>query len=94
MAEASFQMLCLDSRGDQMTGVLRVHPDGGDWSDRSPYTWSCTLRLKPPVAEIMGVIRAPTREERRALTEFLISKNITEAHYEIGGRQIVRRRKL
>lgn len=85
---ASFQPL--GESGNASVGVLRVHPDQGSWQERSPYTWACTVKIGGDRAELMGVLKAPNREEQRAIRTYLISAGVSVADYEIKGVQISR----
>lgn len=85
-AVASFESVIKTSQAD--VGVLRVHPDGGNWNNRSSYTWVCTLLIKGTCAELMGTLTGPSREELRAILRLFKEMGIRSAQYEIKGRLI------
>ena len=85
---ASFQILC-ESAGNK-TGILRVHPAGGDWEHRDKYTWCCTMVDKHPIAELWGVDEKLRLSQMRAIRNFLIENGFTAARYERHGEWVTR----
>lgn len=59
--------------------ALRVHASGGLGD---PYTWSCVIKPDDDVAVIHLAGRAPTHEERRAITKALKEYGFRAARWE------------
>lgn len=89
--DASIEVLCNTDEG--LVGILRVHPEGGDWESRSPYEWVCTVVVRGDEAELLGVLKAPRLGEIRAITQCLKEIGVRSAEYEIKNRRIRRESK-
>jgi hypothetical protein len=67
---------------EHTTSIVRCGPDHRTPYD--PYSWCCTIRwLDPITVEVLAALRAPTHEERRAMTKALM---------QLGARKWVRER--
>lgn len=67
-----------------LVGVIRCHPQGGDWRTMAEYDWGATIaRIDEDTVELMGVDKPLTTTQQLA---------IARAVHEQGYRWIVRRR--
>lgn len=69
---------------NKAAGLVRVFPAGLAHGD--PYNWCATIRvIRPGVAELLGVLHAPTLDQVRAVRAALnaegIFLSIFERHY-------------
>lgn len=75
---------------EPLAGILRI---GGEYGQ--PFTWSATLRyITPAEVEVMGALRAPTLEERRAIRDVLRESGVERAFYLRRNGEIERRVEL
>lgn len=89
---ASFEVLAYHytpDHGDHTVGIVRVHPPGGSYKNKSPYSWaataecfSTTTERKNNIAYIYGATKAPTPSEWRALYRLFKSVGVNIVSYE------------
>ena len=71
--KASFQPL---------VGIIRIHPEGGDYITKDPYDWFTTASIVDDTAYINGAYRSPKPSEWKALKKLFKSLNITKVIYQ------------
>lgn len=81
---ASFQPLCKCG-----VGILRIHPDGGDWEERSRYIWCTTMVAKGNTMELWGVDELPPLSHLRAIKRYGVANCFTFVAYERHGEWVV-----
>lgn len=83
-SQASFQILSYyyHRNIDHIVGIVRVHPEGGDYKDNSPYSWAATVEVYGDKAWLLGVTKPPKPSECRELRRLLRSIGVSRVHFE------------
>jgi len=83
---ASFESMLKTVEAD--SGVLRVHHQGGVWTESSDYAWCCSMLIQGSHADLKGTLTFPSWREIGALRKLFKELGIREVTYETKGRVV------